>query len=138
MAAGLKVGPIFYKIGTGDFLNSFFSTVVYNLENSKRGSRFPCLMRDIYQGRLLWNDIQLAEKELKIIKSELMLYLPDKVVWDIDDLSKRPPWGDNIADRITDLSNYFYTSDSENLFDLFTKALNTGKEVKKDIIIFSI
>jgi hypothetical protein len=38
MAVGLKVGPIFYKIGTGSYLTSFFSTVVYNIDeiNSKR------------------------------------------------------------------------------------------------------
>lgn len=138
MAVGLKVGPIFYKIGMGSFLNCFFSTVTYNLENSKRGSIFPYLMKYLYQGRLLYNDIPFAEKELRTIKSELKSYSPDKVVWDIDDLKKRPPWGSNIADRITDLSNYFYTSEGENLFDLFEKALKTGKEVKKDIIIFSL
>lgn len=31
---GLKVGPIFYKIGNGSFLHAFFSTVAYNLENN--------------------------------------------------------------------------------------------------------
>jgi len=138
MAVGLKVGPIFYKIGTGSFLHSFFSTVIYNLEHSKRGSRFPFLMKDLYQGKLICKNIPSAEKELKIIKTELKLFPPDKVVWDIDDLNKRPPWRDNIADRITNLSNYFYTSDGDDLFDLFAKALNTGKEVKKDVIIFSL
>jgi len=138
MAVGLKVGPIFYKIGTGSFFNSFFSTVVYNLENSKRGSRFPCLMRDLYQGKLLYNDISLAEKELKVIKSELKSYPPDKIVWDIDNLEKLPLWGDNISDRITNLSNFFYTSDGDNLFDILDKALNTGNEVKKDVTIFSL
>ncbi|SCY48411.1 Immunity protein 70 [Pseudobutyrivibrio sp. AR14] len=29
------------------------------------------------------------------------------VIWDIDDLNKPVPWGDNISSDITDLSNYF-------------------------------
>jgi hypothetical protein len=27
MAVGFYVDPVFYKVGTGDFLNSFFSTI---------------------------------------------------------------------------------------------------------------
>jgi hypothetical protein len=57
MAVGLKVVPIFYKIGTGNFFNSFFSTVTYHLEKSKRGSKFPYLMKNLYQVELLYNDI---------------------------------------------------------------------------------
>lgn len=30
---GLKTGPMFYRIGTGSFLHSFFSTITYNLED---------------------------------------------------------------------------------------------------------
>jgi hypothetical protein len=137
MAIGLKVGPIFYKIGTGSFLNCFFSSITYHLENAKRGSKFPC-MKQLYQGELLCRDIPSAEIELKTIRSKLKSFSPDKVIWDIDDLSKKSPWNGNIADRITSLSNYFYTSDGVDLFDVFLKAFDAGKQIKKDVILKSL
>jgi hypothetical protein len=32
MAVGFKVGPLFYKIGTGGFLHCFCSNFAYHLE----------------------------------------------------------------------------------------------------------
>lgn len=135
---GLKTGPIFYKIGTGDFLHSFFSTVAYNLENNKWGSRFPLIMNELYYKTLSVDKVNEAIAELKTIQDELKEYSPSMVVWDIEDLSKLPPWGDNIADRITDLSNYFYTSDGEDIFQVFDKALDAGKRIDKEIVIQSL
>lgn len=74
-------------------------------------------------------------EELKIIKQELSNLTPDKVIWDIDDLTKLPPWGDNIAETITDLSNYFVTSDGKQLLDVFENALQASIDIKKSIKI---
>lgn len=52
MAVGFSVGFYWFQIGTGDFLHSFFSTVAFNLENKKWGSRFPIIMNKLYQGKL--------------------------------------------------------------------------------------
>lgn len=49
---GFKVKFYWYQIGSGDFLHAFFSTVAYNLENMKWGSRFPVIMKELYQGHL--------------------------------------------------------------------------------------
>lgn len=48
MAVGFFVNPIFYAVGTGDFLNSFFSTVYVRLEGSAWGSKYPIIMNDLY------------------------------------------------------------------------------------------
>lgn len=128
---GLKVGPIFYKIGNGNILHSFFSTVAYNLENNKWGSRFPLIMEELYYKSLSPQKVDLASEEIKKIFIELQDYAPSMVIWDIEDLSKRPPWGDHIAETITGLDNYFYTSDGENLSVVFDKALNTAKKLIK-------
>ncbi len=100
MVVGLQTGPIFFKIGTGSFLHCFFSTISYNLENSKGGSKFPYLMNDLYRKELTPENIEKAEIELNIIHTALKSFPPNKVIWDIEDLSQRPPWGNNIADRI--------------------------------------
>jgi len=135
---GLKTGPMFYKIGTGSFLHSFFSTIAYNLEDNNWGNKYPFLMKELYNGELPPDRIPDAEKELVEIKEAFKEYAPNCVIWDIDNLEMQPPWGDKIADRIISLSNYFYTSDNEDIFDLFTRAFNDAKQIKQSITIKSI
>jgi len=138
MAVGFKVMFFWYQIGTGDFLHSFFSTVAYNLENGQWGSRFPVIMNELYQGKLARENIDKATKELRIIKQELQKLSPEKVVWDIDDLSKQPPWGKNISKDITDLSNYFVTSGGEDFLTVFAHALEKAKEVNSAMEIKAV
>ncbi len=45
------------------------------------------------------------------------------MVWDAADRARRPPWGDRIAEDITDLSNYFVTDEGQDPFDVLTRAL---------------
>lgn len=135
---GLQTGPIFRSIGNGSFLHSFFSTIAYNLENNKWGNRFPYLMKKLYGGELDYKECGYLEKELKIIQIELEEYDPSMIVWDIDDLSKNPPWGDNIADRITSLANYFYTDDGQDIFKVFYKTIDDSRALEKKILIRSL
>lgn len=138
MAVGFKVKFYWYQIGQGDFLQSFFSTVAYNLEDKKWGSRFSVIMNKLYQGKIKREDIEKAIEELSIIKKELQAFSPDKVIWDIEDISKQPPWGDNICKDITNLSNYFITSDGEDFISVFFHALEKSKVVNSDIEIKSV
>ena len=62
----------------------------------------------------------------------------DKVVWDIEDLGKRPPWGDDISPDITNLSNYFVTSEGEDLIEVLKLALEMSIEADHPIIIESL
>lgn len=135
---GLSVDFYWYEIGSGDFLFSFFSTVAVNLEGGKWGSRFPVIMNKFYQGKVKRNKVDKAIKEMEMIKSELKNFPPSKVVWDIEDLSQQPPWGDDISEEITDLSNYFVTNDGEDLIEVFMMAFNKAKELKKAVEIDSI
>lgn len=138
MAVGFSVGFYWFQIGTGDFLHSFFSTVAFNLENKKWGSRFPIIMNKLYQGKLEVEVVDKAIEELKVIQEELKAYGPGKVIWDIEDLSKQPPWGNEISKDITDLSNYFVTSDGEDFLSVFFRALVKAKENNTSIQIQSI
>lgn len=138
MAVGFKVKFYWYQVGSGDFLNSFFSTVAYNLENMNWGSRFPVIMRELYQGQLRLKNIGQAIEELNTIKKEFQMCSPDKVIWDIEDLSKQPPWGNNISKDITDLSNYFVTSEGEDFLSTLLHALEKAKEVSSDVEIKSL
>ena len=72
---GLKIGPIFYKIGTGDLLHSFFSSIAYHLEDNKWGTRFPIVMNELYARDLSVENIPEAVKEINSIR-ELFKGLP--------------------------------------------------------------
>ena len=138
MAVGLKVGFYWYQIGTGDFLHSFFSTIAYNLEDSKWGTKYPYVMKELYSGNLKKEHLINAKNEFESIKNGLKKLSVDKVIWDIEDLSKPMPWGDNISSDITDLSNYYVTSDGRDLITHIFSAIDKAIELNSDIIIDSI
>ena len=95
-------------------------------------------MNELYQGTLDRDHVETAIEELKEIQLELQAFSPDKVVWDIDDLSKQPPWGKNISNDITNLSNYFVTSDGEDFITIFFNALEKAKKLQMDLTIESV
>jgi hypothetical protein len=132
---GLRVGPIYYVLGTSDFLHSFFSTIAYRLENNKWGSKFPILMNELYKKEIDYKECKKILNELNIIKKELSKLTPDKIIWDIENLEKQAPWGNNVAETITNMSNYYVTSDGKQLFNVFETALKATIEIKKTIKI---
>ena len=95
-------------------------------------------MNELYQGTLDKDNVETAIEELKKIQLEFQAFCPDKVVWDIDDLSKQPPWGKNISNDITNLSNYFVTSDGEDFITIFFNALEKAKKMQMDLTIESV
>lgn len=97
---GFKVKYYWFQIGSEDFLFSFFSTVAYNLENKKWGTKFPVIMNELYLGELNSSRIPEAINELEQMKQGLAKYSPNKVIWNIKNLSAQPPWGTNISDDI--------------------------------------
>ena len=135
MSVGFVVGDEYYSVGSGDFLHSFFSTIAYNLENGDWGIKYPYIMNELYRGELEVESVKECLTELEIIRNELKKYLPDKVVWDFDDLSKRPPWGDNISADITDLSNYFVTNDGEDFIEILKESLEKAIELNEKLLI---
>lgn len=138
MSVGFTVGFYWYQVGTGDFLHSFFSTIAYNLENKKWGSRFPIIMNEFYNGSISAIHIDRALDEINVITNELKALSADKVVWDFENLSLLPPWGNKISDEITDLSNYFITSDGEDLITILYHALEMAKSLNMSIKITNL
>ncbi len=135
MAVGIKVDGIIDEIGTADFFHAFFSTISRHLEPEGWGTEFPTLMKELYQGRLAVRDAPVALAELKNARHRLRKIAPEHVVWDIEDPSTRPPWGDDISDDITDLSSYFVTSTGRDLFDTLAEAFKESSRVNKDATI---
>ena len=95
-------------------------------------------MNELYLGELNSSRIPEAINELEQMKQGLAKYSPKKVIWNIKNLSAQPPWGTNISDDITDLSNYFVTSDGEDFITIFNHALLKAEELNCALKITSI
>ena len=135
MSVSLIVGEMVYEVGAGNFFHAFFSTICFHLEDSKWGSVFPVLMNSLYQGNVPADLVSQALVELSKINGSLSQLGPDKVVWDINNLKLAPPWGDNISPSITNLSNYWVTSDGKELLSVLKSALEQAKETGSDVKI---
>ncbi|MFF3026457.1 Imm70 family immunity protein [Microbacterium sp. NPDC057944] len=131
----LRVGPIAYPIGTAAFLGAFFDTITVRLESGARGTRFPHLATLYQAGSLEATHVDAAIAELDLVRRGLRQLPPSAVVWDIDDPTAAPPWGHVIAPTITDLANYFITSDGRHLLDVLTIALDAGRRLERTIAI---
>lgn len=138
LAVGFNVDFLWYPIGHEEFVHAFFSTVSYHLEPEGWGTRFPLVMTHLYQGKLPLSDVPQAVDEVRTIRRELAGFPPDKVIWDIDDLSKEPPWKGDISPSITSLANYFVTSDGKDLFDVLLQALKDAQDIQSDVEILDL
>jgi hypothetical protein len=135
MAVELRTGSVVWPVGTADFLNAFFSTIAARLEPDGWSSRFPAVMGKLYGGEIGGEDAARALAELDQVRSELREHPPSDVVWNSEDRDKRPPWGDDIADTITDLGNYFVTENGEQLFDVLSEALGYAARSRYPLVI---
>lgn len=138
MAVGIKVDFLWFSLGTGDFFHSFFSTICVVLENKNWGSRFPIIMKQLYSGKLTVDNLEGAKKELLEVKRELSLLSSEKIVWDVENLEKQPPWGNNINKNIDNLAEYFITNDGKNLIDVLDEAFQEAKLENVDLEVKSL
>lgn len=132
---GIQVGFLWYELGTSSFLKSWFSTINYHLENKEWGQKYPVIMNDFYQGKVLLSSVGEFKKEVIETREKLKKYKPSQIIWDVDDLSKSPPWGDNISNSITSLSNYFVTCNGKDFYEVLLKAIDSSLENSHDILI---
>lgn len=132
MTVGITVGSITDEIGASSFVHAFFSTISAHCEPEGWGSKFPCLMLQLYQGKLPYEKAPEALRELSVAKSLLERLPPSAVVWDIEDKKAQPPWGSSIAPTITNLGNYFVSSTGRDVFALVEEALNASVDEKSD------
>jgi len=135
MTVAFKIGNVASEVGSEDFLHSFFSTISFHLEPKGWGSRFPELMNELYQGRLDPSKAGKVLGDVNTIKTELSAIAPDRVVWDIEDISAKPPWGDYVDGSVTDLSNYFITSTNRDLLGLLIECLEYQIESGQELTL---
>lgn len=129
MGVGFQVGSIIDEVGTADFLSAFFYTISANLEPDGWGTRYPQLMRQLFEeGKLPAESAAQALAEVRDAREKLKALPPSKVVWDIYEPDAKPPWGDDISPDITNLSEYFLTDMGVDLFDVVIECLEALRD----------
>ena len=134
----INVGQYVNYIGEPELLFSFFSTVAHHLEKRRWGERFPAIMKDLYVGELPYEKADQALKELQTIRTELERYTPSEVIWDFYDLSKQPPWGEEISSDITSLANYHVTVLGDVLIPVIESKLRAAAKRKMNVTLEAI
>ena len=94
-------------------------------------------MNELYQGKLSCENVPAAKEELTQIKKALSKLSPNKVIWDIDDLSKVEKLSEvqtqmkeaqeKTKQTIKEMKEYGKT--------MGVLALNAAIEIKKDVMI---
>lgn len=138
MAVGLRVRGQVWLLGSADFVRAFFSTVGENLEPGGWGSRFPAVMNPLYEGQLSADLVSQARDELSKVRAELASHPVDDLVWDVEDRSAKPPWGDNISEEITSLADYFVTMDGRDMFEVMHEALAFAEQMAYEVTLKSV
>lgn len=123
MSVTLTAGAATWEAGSTGELHALFSTIGHRLEPAGWGSRFPTLMNELYQDHLRAEAVPAARAEFARARDELTALPPAAVVWDIEDLSKRPPDGETVGPGIDTLADFFFTNDGEPLVDVLDQAL---------------
>jgi len=109
MAIAFKQGGVITEIGPQGVLHSWFSTVAVKLEGGDWGSRYPCVMKLLYQGHLSSAKAQAALAELQEIHTKLSALSVQDPVWDIEDPKQTLPKDHQRNLHATSMANYFLT-----------------------------
>ncbi|MEK9199371.1 Imm70 family immunity protein [Ureibacillus sp. FSL E2-3493] len=51
---------------------------------------------------------------------------------------QKPPWGDKISSKVTNLANYFVTTDGKTFFEVIRTAMDVAEEDKCDLNIHKL
>lgn len=138
MSIGLTIDGIFTEIGTPEILHSFFSTISFHLEPEGWGTRFPELMNGLYRGRLEPGDADKALGDARLIDQQLRALPPERVVWDIEDVARLPPWGAERPAGATSLADAHTTSTGRILMDALVELLEYQVSCRQPITVLTL
>lgn len=126
------------RIGCGDMVFSFFSSVSYHLEGlGNWGARFPRLLLDLCDHGIVTNKkLNELQQELNIIETELKNYSVSKAVYDIGDLTTPIPWELLPGAENHTLSQAYVTPrGAKSYFEVFREKIDMAKSEKADIML---
>ena len=129
----LYVKNLMWTVGEDYFLDSFFSTIAYQLEPDGWGSRFPALMRELYAGRLPGEGVGDALRELALVRKGFSELPPHARVFEYSDPNRPTPWP--VPPGARTLADCFVTASGDDMLDVLEEALKAAHEAGADVEI---
>ncbi|MCW7475634.1 Imm70 family immunity protein [Leptospira levettii] len=129
---------VYFQLGHPDFVHSFFSTICYRLEKKIWGNKYPILMKELYSSKVDPNQLELLKSETISIQKELKRLKPSNAIWDIENINLKPPWGDKISHKVTNLENYFATPEGNTFIEILLDSIDYAQQNRINIKIKKI
>lgn len=127
MSVGFRYSDIWREFGDSDLLQAFFSTISCCLESSNWGSKYPYLLKKLYYEQLKAEEISNAIEELLDVREKFEVLKPEYVVWDAEDLTKKPPSSFYSKLKAANLSDCFVSVSEKNIFDVLLEVFEFCK-----------
>ena len=127
--------------GRMDALISWFDTICYRLENSKRGSRFPLLKKlydDEHDG-VLYEEFDAFKLEIETIQNELSKLPISQAIWNIDNPKEKIPANHpNLNYNAKNLAEFYINGSGKIIFDLLRSSFFWMENDKTNCYIMNI
>lgn len=121
------------EIGTNDYLYCFYSTIVANL--SKNLKEISLAIDFLKDGKCKGSAGYETARQFNLIRDQLSRLRTNKIVYDIENVNKKAPWGNNISPVVTSCGNFFVTSEGKDLIFEITSILCYAQIKKVDVSI---
>ena len=122
----------YINVGSPSFLYAFFSTIVCKVPanaNTSVGINF------LKTGAISAAECEACAKSFEGIRKELSAFPRSEIIWNEEEPSQQPPWGDNISSHITSLGNYFVTADGKDLISELILLLQYASEHNLNVYV---
>ena len=118
-------------IGDSDYVWAYLSTISYHLEPDGWATKYPLIVEELWtadrdKGLPDSESCLAAIEELKEIEKQLEQMPTNKVIWDITDLSIKPPEEYDFRLKAKNLNEYFITEVLERFQETFSACILDG------------
>lgn len=121
-------------VGNGSLWHALHSTAVFKISNDDIDLlQFAMIFLD--SSTCHRDDAQITARQMELLKKRLAKIPPNEVVYDMNDIRKKAPWGDFISESITSCADLFTTADGKNLLDEIITLLKYADKSNTDIIV---
>lgn len=117
--------------GGGELLYSILSTVT--IRASHVLPQVGQAVRFLQSGRCAADAAQETARQLNLVRDALSQVPPDEAVFDMQDISRQPPWSGNLSPVITSCANLYTTSEGQDLLFELVSILVYASVVDADV-----
>lgn len=133
MFFGIVVRSTTYFVGAPCYMIPFFSNIYEHLEKKRKGSRFPRIMGELYDGILPYEYVSEAMAELDIIERELRGVSANRYIYDFVEPNKQRPEGMKINYGAVNLYSALINADNDELLPRIRNAFTYALYAKENV-----